>query len=357
MADISAFVDPLVAAIYEQYEKRGKAEQSRTYLGASIIGRECSRYLWYTFRWTFKEEFDGRLIRLFQTGHMAEPRFTADLRSVGVTVYEVDPASGKQFGFEEFGGHMRGHMDGCAGGVPGGGKQWHVIEYKTHSSKSFAELKKKGVKGAKPEHWAQVNWYMGKSGMSRALYLAVNKDTEELYSERLEFDLPDFEQTNSKAEQVIFSPSPPPRISEDSKFYLCNMCSAKAVCHQSRTPRLSCRTCVHATPERDGTWSCAKHGPQIPSQHQRQACPDHLPLPFLVSFAEAIDATSDWIHFRRNDNGVEFRVHTQGTLPAHSVVPSYTSAEISAADDHRAIGDPGVEKLRNQFGAKLAEEI
>lgn len=356
MADISDHVDPLVAAIYEQYEKRGKAEQSRTYLGASIIGRECSRYLWYTFRWCFKEEFEGRIIRLFQTGHMAEPRFVADLRSVGATVYDVDPATGKQFGFEEHGGHMRGHMDGCVQNVPGGGKQWHVVEFKTHGSKSFASLKKDGVKKSKPEHWVQMNWYMGKTQMPRALYLAVNKDNDELYSERLEFDPTEFAKTNAKAASIIFAGSPPPKISEDPKYYLCNMCSAKAVCHGNRSSRLSCRTCVHATPERDGTWSCAKHGPDVPPKYQRAGCGDHLPLPFLITFAQATDAGDGWIEFKRNDNDITFRVYTEGAAPAQGVVPSYTSAEISAAADHRAIGDPGIEALRNQFNAKLTED-
>ena len=68
MADLSDAIDPIVAAIYEQYEKRGKSELSRTYLGASIIGKECKRALWYDFRWATRESFDGRMYRLFQTG-------------------------------------------------------------------------------------------------------------------------------------------------------------------------------------------------------------------------------------------------------------------------------------------------
>lgn len=357
MADIGNFTDQVATAIYEQYEKRGESEKSRTYLGASVIGKECKRALWYAFRWATKESFDGRMLRLFQTGHLEEPRMVADLRSIGVKVFDVNPADGKQFGFIGHGGHARGHMDGCAQFIPSGGQKWHVLEFKTHSAKSFSTLKKDGVKKAKPEHYAQMTWYMGKSGMDRALYLAKNKDTDELYSERIEFDKVFFEQIEAKFDAIIFSSSPPPKISEDPKFYICNWCNNNTVCHGHRVPAVSCRTCVHSTPERQpseqnpevGRWSCAKHSPEIPVAAQRTGCGDHLPLPFLLTYAEAIDAGEGWIEFQRKDNGAKFVVAANNVTHPHPDMPTYTTHEVSAAADHRAICDPEVEKIRTQF--------
>lgn len=360
MPDIADFTDPIVAEIYEQYEKRGKSEKSRTYLGASVIGRECKRALWYSFRWASDEDFDGRMYRLFQTGHLAESRFVADLRSIGATVWDCDPATGKQFGFSHFAGHMRGHMDACVQGIQGGGRKYHVAEFKTHSAKSFATLKKDGVKKAKPEHYAQMMWYMGKSGMDRALYLAVNKDTDELYSERIEFDQVEYEKILAKAESIIFATEPPPKISDDPKFYICNWCSHNAVCHGNRTPALSCRTCVHATPERegDGRWSCAKHGPEIPVHAQRAGCGHHLPLPFLITYADAIDAGDGWIMFQRKDDPAKQFIVTDEATPLPADLPLqqfiYASKEISAAKDHRAICDQGIEEFRTTFGGTIA---
>lgn len=360
MADIPLnAVDPVVAAIYEQYEKRNASEQSRTYLGASIIGKECERALWYDFRWASREEFDGRKLRLFQTGHLSEPRFVEDLRSIGATVHDTDPSTGKQFGCADLAGHMRGHMDGCATGIPGGGKKWHVLEFKTHSAKSFAELKKKGVAAAKPQHYAQMIWYMGKTGMDRALYLAVNKDTDELYSERVEFDPTAFAKLQAKGERVIFSATPPARLSDDPKFFICNWCSHKGVCHGMQVPPVSCRTCAHATPEREGDarWSCARHpegkASAIPVHVQRTGCPLHLPLPFLLTYADAVDAGHDWIEFKRRDTGAEFVVAANGASHPYPHFPVYTSQEISAAKDHRAICDPEVERLRTEYSATV----
>lgn len=359
MPDLSHAIDPVVAAIYEQYEKRGQSEQSRTYLGASIIGKECARALWYDFHWASREQFEGRMYRLFQTGFLEEPRLVADLRAIGAEVHDVDPANGRQFGFSDHGGHMRGHMDGCARGFPGGGQKWHVLEFKTHSAKSFADLVKRRVEAAKPMHYAQMMWYMGQSGMERALYLAKNKDTDELYTERVYFDRVAYEKIQAKGAAIIFANEPPSKLSDDASFYICKFCSHRPVCHLGRVPAPSCRTCVHSTPEPhgDARWSCAKEADRnissIPVHVQRTGCGQHLPLPFLVTYADAVDAGDGWIAFTRKDNGRQFVV-TTGQVPfAPQEFPLYASAEISAAADHRAIADPEVEKLRTAHNAQI----
>ena len=360
MADISDFTDPLVAEIYAAYERKFGNEAPRPYLGASIIGRECKRALWYGLRWARQEQFDGRKLRLFQTGHLSEPRFIEDLRSTGATVYDRDPATGKQFSFSDLGGHFRGNMDGAGTKLPGAGQKWCVLEFKTHSSKSFTELKKHGVMKAKPEHWTQMNTYMGWSGMERSIYLAVNKDTDELHSERLPFDPVFFEKTRAKAEEIIFGGTPPARISDDPKFYICGMCPQKDVCHGNQVPNLSCRTCVHTTPERegDGRWSCAQHpegrASTIPIHVQREGCPAHLPLPFLLTYAEAVDAGHGWIEFKRKDTGATFHVAVEGVTPPGPPAPTYTSKEIAAVKDYRILCDQQVEEFKTEFpGSRL----
>lgn len=359
MVKLTEHVDPIVAAIYQAYEEAGSKELSRTYLGASVIGKDCERALWYSFRWCGSEKFSGRMYRLFQTGHLAEHRFTADLRSIGATVHEIDQQTGKQFRFVGHGGHAAGHADGMATGIPGGGRKWHIVEYKTHSEKSFEKLKQAGVKKAKPEHYAQMTWYMGKAQLDRALYLACNKNNDELHSERIEFDPAEFARIEARFDRIIFAQEPPAKLSDDPKFYKCGWCAHANVCHGNQVPPPSCRTCVHATPERDGDgrWSCAKHGPEIPKEFQRTGCGNHLPLPFLLTYAAPVDAGDSWIEFMRKDNGKTFIVKDAATpLPGdmgnHPFI--YTSAEISAAKDHHAICDEVIADLRSQFpGATL----
>ncbi len=61
---------PTVKQIYEHYVKSAVVMKPRKHLGASQIGHPCLRYLWYQFRWCAesKTSFDGRMLRLFETG-------------------------------------------------------------------------------------------------------------------------------------------------------------------------------------------------------------------------------------------------------------------------------------------------
>lgn len=53
---------------------------------------------------------------------------------------EVDPETGRQFRVEAHGGHFGGSLDAVALGLLEAPKTCHVVEFKTHSAKSFAEL-------------------------------------------------------------------------------------------------------------------------------------------------------------------------------------------------------------------------
>ena len=67
----------------------------RNHLGASLMGETCSRKLWYNFRWIREELHEGRVQRLFQVGHEAEPRFKMYLEGIGFVVKLFDETKGK----------------------------------------------------------------------------------------------------------------------------------------------------------------------------------------------------------------------------------------------------------------------
>ncbi len=142
MADLPAPPTPTLTAIYASYEAR-QGDGFRDHLGASIIGKSCARALWYDFRWVTPSRHSGRLLRLFETGQLEEDRLVRNLRATGATVLEVDPETGRQFRVEAHGGHFGGSLDGVALGLLEAPKTWHVLEFKTHSAKSFAELDRK----------------------------------------------------------------------------------------------------------------------------------------------------------------------------------------------------------------------
>ena len=86
MTTIPEPIDHTVAAIYRIYEDQ--PEEDRKYLGASTFGNECDRAMGYQFRLAHPpEEFDGRKLRLFQTGHREEARLIAELNEAGMHTY------------------------------------------------------------------------------------------------------------------------------------------------------------------------------------------------------------------------------------------------------------------------------
>jgi len=345
----SVTVSPLVSAIYAHWENQ--PQRPRAYLGGSVIGRECERQLWYSFRWcgTGAREFDGRMLRLFDRGHREEPTFVAELRGIGCEVHDVDPSTGQQFRFKALGGHAAGGIDGVALGLPEAPKTWHLLEFKTHSAKSFAELARKGVAAAKPEHWAQMQIYMRWADLDRAQYLAVNKDTDELYAERIHADKDAGARLEEKAERIIFAAEPLPRISDDAAHYRCKLCPAASICHTVKLPAPNCRNCLHATPERDGDgrWSCARHGVDLPTDVQAEGCQQHRYIPALLArWGEAVDASEaeEWVEYRMAD-GRTFRNGAWG-------VESFTSAELFAANP-ALLHHPDFVRLRRDTGARF----
>ena len=80
---------PMVRDIYRQ-----EHDPFRSHLGASIIGKKCARAIWYTFHWATNVKFEGRMLRLFNTGHIQEAKLLALLLAIGCKVYQQDEMNG-----------------------------------------------------------------------------------------------------------------------------------------------------------------------------------------------------------------------------------------------------------------------
>ena len=335
-----------VAAIYRWYEAQADSGH-RPHLGASVIGHACERYLWLLFRWAGLPGFDGRMLRLFDTGKRAEPRFVAELRGIGCQVHDADEF-GQQVRVSDIGGHFGGSLDAGVLGLPEAPKTWHVCEMKTHNRKSFEELVKLAVRKAKPQHWAQMQIYMGLTGMERAMYLAENKDTSEVYSERVEFDQVEFTRLVERARRIITSGTPPTRLSEDPAHWECKMCAFHAQCHGEQLPEVNCRTCAHSTPRVDvdgGVWQCELEHLVVDLPTQRQGCNGHRYIPILLErVAEQVDARDE----AGGNLAVEYRL-PNGTTFLNGYPPGFSSTEIRASKHASMLGDSQVQAIKAEF--------
>lgn len=251
---------------------RGEDDPFRAHLGASLIGQQCGRAIWYGFRWATKPQFSGRILRLFNRGHLEEARFIAALLTIGVKVYQQDE-NGKQFRISDFGGHFGGSGDGIAIGIPDLPEGMAcLLEFKTHNEKSFIKLLKDGVKSAKFEHYVQMNVYMRKMGLPVALYGAVNKNNDELYFELVPLNGEIADQFIDRGRQIVSLKEAPVRINESPGWFACNWCDHRKVCHLKAAPERNCRTCQFSEAKEDGTWHCGQYDKTISKELQITGC-------------------------------------------------------------------------------------
>jgi hypothetical protein len=340
-----------LALVNETLESGQASDAGRAHLGGSIIGRDCTRELWFTFRWATQSRHPARLLRIFARGHREEAVFNDYLRKAGLTVWEEDPdIAGQQWHVDAVAGHFGGSLDGVVVGIVGDEQTPYVSEQKTMSAKVFKQVSTKGVRAAKPEHWAQMQIYMHLfQGVSKALYQAVNKNNDELHYEVVEHDPDAGEQLLNRAERIITTDFPmSDRISDDPAYFACGWCDHHSVCYQLRAPQSSCRSCTFSTPELDGDgrWSCRKHGRDLSLEDQRVGCSSHLFIPtFLAPRFEAIDADEDqtWVRYRNRETGSEW-VNGAG---------GFSSEEVAACEDLNALGQEWLDQLRNRFDGKV----
>lgn len=216
------------------------AERQRTpprdYLGTSRIGEPCSRRLVYEFTGAPPDEgkdFDGRVLRNFEAGHVFEALSIRWLRSAGFDL-RTERRDGGQFGFSVAGGKFRGHIDGVIVGGPDIGVAWPALwEHKAINAKSWNDLMKRGLKDSKPIYYAQVQIYMAYLEVPVTLFTALNKDTQELFHEIVPFDAAHAQVLSDKAVAILRAAEShqlPPRIAGAADFYLCQFCPFSKCC-------------------------------------------------------------------------------------------------------------------------------
>jgi hypothetical protein len=345
LPDIDKLTTPKL--IFAAYEKNAE-EPHRMHLGASLIGRECRRALWYTFRWAHHKNHTGQLLRLFGSGHLQEARVIADLRAAGVELTDQD-AGGKQWRIGSFtemhGGHFDGSMDAVGLGFPEAPKTWHVVDVKGMNEKNFAKIVKDGLEKAKPEYFGQAQVYMRATKLERAIYIIVNKNTDEIHVERIRLDIKKADALVTKAGEIIRAPEPPPRVSEKPDWFQCRMCDHAPICHDERAPEANCRTCAHSTPvtDRPGkVWLCGavhmQSMPELSERLQRTGCSEHRYIPVLLEkTCKPIDFADGVVIYQCADGSVFGNGDgTRGTFASQEIRNSPSPAMLPALAEVKA---------------------
>lgn len=253
----------------------------RWHLGASVIGDKCDRKLYLTFHWAKAEVKNGRMLRLWERGNLEELRYEEYLKGAGFTVQSIDPSTGKQFRVSYHHGHFGGSSDGVLKfptewNIPG----FYQPEYKTSGTGAkFNNLEKQGVETHIERHFVQQSVYGYAYKMKYGVYLAVNKNDDDLYCEVTELSVPKAEMAIRRGGNIITSDYVPAMMPGAKESYFeCKMCDYHGICHKGEKLAVNCRSCVYSKPVANAEWHCDKYGQDIPREFVPNGCPDHKAL-------------------------------------------------------------------------------
>ena len=241
----------------------------RPHLGASIIGHPCVRYLVYTFNWAYENEINGKSYRIFRMGDDIEKRIIEALESIGIKITNTQTTVSN--------GHTGGSIDGIATNVPDYPDDRFLFEAKSMNHTNFIDVQKKGVQESKPQHYAQMQKYMGELSMDFGLYAVLNKNTAEIYTEMVPYDDSIYRSLLERELDILNAQNINefPRISNLPSWYQCKFCDAKNVCHYRSVPHKNCRTCLNVSMGEHGKWECTLRGEILTVSQQQVGCSEY----------------------------------------------------------------------------------
>ena len=230
-----------------------RQDPPRTYLGASSLGDECWRKLYYQFHHVSKKpKISGKLQRIFDNGHIAEGLMKKHLKMIGIEVWD------DQLEIKGFAGHGGGYIDGkCTGFIEHQGKTL-LAEFKAVNSKTFTAFQKEGVFRESIRYYSQMQNYMGRLELEMAAFMVINKNNSDIYIEFVPFDKNFYEDQVCRKERDIITSEEPPRAAYPVGFYKCGNCEEFAICRLKAEPEKVCRSCKFSELEMESKWSCSK---------------------------------------------------------------------------------------------------
>ena len=211
-----------------ELEKLTTVTNPRGYIGCSVIGHECDRYIWLNKYGKLTYEIPFRLGRIFERGNLEEERIFSSLKKLSC----VELLS-TQLSFAS--SILQGSCDGVIKDKQG---NQYILELKTMNDGNFKRLKKYGLSKSNATYWSQCQAYMHLAiellllDFKGVLFLAVNKNDESMYEEFIEYDPMFGEGLVAKAKRIgQLNEIPDGIFSTEKKPQACFTCSFHKHCY------------------------------------------------------------------------------------------------------------------------------
>jgi len=209
-----------------------KYTEVRDYLGASYIGDECPRKVWYSYNNFYRKPTEH--IYAIEDGYRTEELLAERLNAVeGVTLVTKDE-NGEQFSFTD--GNFSGHYDGKIVGLLQAPKTKHIWEAKcTNKFNEFLKVKSKFPDKKVLQNWNEIFYvqaqiYMHYSGYTRHYLTVASAGGRDIASCRTEYHRDVALRYIDRAKKIIAAKSEPERAYNSETFFKCRWCDFAKEC-------------------------------------------------------------------------------------------------------------------------------
>jgi hypothetical protein len=210
------------------------SDTPRSYLGASLIGDDCSRKI--QFEWMCAATaIPARVRSIFARGHFFEAESRAQLQAAGFVF-----APTEALGFSAVDGLIKGHADGIIVRAPADLELELTVpsiwEAKGLNAKNYRAVERDGLRKAFPRYAAQVALYQAFLEVTNpALMTLVNADTCERLHFTVPFDARLAQEASDRAVAVIQATQRGEllaRLDPDLEDFRCRWCAHRDRCQR-----------------------------------------------------------------------------------------------------------------------------
>lgn len=227
-------------AVRAEMQTRAAQEPPRDYLGASSLGHECDRYLWYLARGYKQGLSHPNAVSGSEDGYRCEPILIERLKLLPYLEVITHQPNGEQYGFSDLDGKLKGHPDGFIKGILEAPETWHILEFKSKKEEQFKKLVKLVNQDNKTAlyHWdfgyyVQAQMYMRYFELKRHYLICCLPGARDMISCRTDYDAQFAEQYYLRAKRIIETENIPDRRWNKPDFFKCKFCPFREQCWNS----------------------------------------------------------------------------------------------------------------------------
>ena len=201
-------------------------ETMEEYVGASSIGADCLRQIWYQYHHPSKAIKYDAMTNGFDVTEILKAGVMNALKSSGISLILPSIQNHFLLFFDKDLPYFKGKPDAI----------WNdedaIIHIKVSKDSGFKQFVDAGLERWQPKYYSQMQAYLGMSERLKAYVLCINKDNNRIHDETVLFEPEYYSQLKMRALFVHEVDEPPQRINQSPFYIACKSCNFRNECHK-----------------------------------------------------------------------------------------------------------------------------